>query len=80
MAIKTEELRKAAETLGLKVGKTVTVERWSQQKNGSYICRRKDRGEVVGMYPYIFTVKIGNRSESFRYSQLFEAGGERVKV
>lgn len=62
------------------VGKTVRIERWTtkSEKAGVYKYRESKKGEVVALYPHIFTVRIGRILENFRYSQVFEKGGERV--
>lgn len=76
---RTEEEMKEILADKLYVGKKVRVERWNSvdgKNRGD--TREVRRGEVVGLYPHIFTVRFGNFLESFRYSQVFTTGGERV--
>lgn len=61
-------------------GMVVKIEYFSKQKDGTFVCRRRQKGVVEGMYPHIFTVRIGKFLESFRYSQCFEQGHERVRL
>ncbi len=79
---RTEEEMKEILKDKLWVGKAVKVERWAAQseKSGSYKFRSSRKGVVVALYPHIFTVRIGNILENFRYSQCFEKNHERVKL
>ena len=61
-------------------GKTVRIEYWSLYKDGTYKFRTSKTGVVFALYPHIFMVRVGNFLESFRYSQCFERGYERVRV
>lgn len=64
----------------LHIGKTVRIEYWAILKDGTYIFRRHRNGEVTGLYPHIFTARVGKHLESFRYTQFYEKGSERVKL
>lgn len=79
MAALREEEMKEILADKLYVGKKVRYERWTTdaRKEGNFE-REAKKGVVVGLYPHIFTVRFGNIMESFRYSQIFEKGGERV--
>lgn len=61
-------------------GKVVEIEEYSIGKHLDYIRIGTRRGVVEQLYPHIFTVRIGNHLESFRYVQCFETGKERVRL
>lgn len=72
-----ERLREAA-WFKLKIGKKVKIEQRATTQTGERVLRKTLTGTVIGLYPYIFSVQIGERIESFRYNELF--GDEEVKV
>lgn len=61
-------------------GKAVKVENWAMLKDGTFRYKSNRKGVIAGLYPHIFTVRFGDFLESFRYSQFFEKGNERVKL
>lgn len=76
-----EELRRLAEQK-LKPGKTVKIEaEHIKLIEGQRMAVTKiQKGTVLALYPYIFTVSIGKRIVSFRYNQLNGEEEERVKA
>lgn len=75
MAIRREELRKAAEDAGLKVGVTVKIDYREKEdgKGGGYLTKTA-KGEVLALYPNIFLCQLGKIKVSFRYSELLGEG------
>lgn len=79
MAALREEEMKAILKDKLFVGKKIRVEKWNSLDGKNRGDTREIRkGEIVALYPHIFTVRFNNILESFRYSQIFTTGGERV--
>ena len=75
-----DKLREMAELL-IHPGKTVKVEKWSIQND--YTLKptgKKRKGTVIALYPFCFTVLIGNHVESFRHNELFGDEEMRVRV
>lgn len=73
----TEALREAAQLL-LTPGKRVRIEYRITNQSGERERRKTRKGTILALYPYIFSVQIGNKIESFRYNELF--GNEEVKI
>lgn len=73
----TEALREAAQLL-LTPGKKVQIEYRITNQSGERERRKTRKGTILALYPYIFSVQIGDRIESFRYNELF--GNEEVKI
>lgn len=76
----TEEDAKKALQDRLYPGKAVKIENHAITKEGKFVFRSSRKGVVEWLYPHIFTVRIWKFLESFRYSQCFEKGYERVKL
>lgn len=79
--ILTEEKMKRALDGRLLPGKKVYID--SYEITGTVKRKRKKTsrvGYVVALYPHIFTVRVGDCIESFRYCQLFETSYERVRL
>ena len=75
-----DKLREMAEIL-LNPGKTVKVETWVKSKDCTLVPSKEkqvQKGTVIALYPFCFTVLIGNHVESFRYNELL--GREEVRV
>ncbi len=73
-----DKLREMAELL-IHPGKTVKIEKWSIQKDYTLkLTGKKRKGTVIALYPFCFTVLIGNHVESFRYNELL--GREEMRV
>ena len=79
MALREEEMKVILKDR-LYPGKAVKIENHAISKEGKFVFRSSRKGVVEGLYPHIFTVRIGKFLESFRYSQCFEKGYERVKL
>ncbi len=77
---KTEEEIKEMLEGKLYIGKTVKVERWTKQYDALWHFKGARKGVVEGLYPHIFTVRIGRYLESYRYSQCIEQNETRVKL
>lgn len=60
------------------IGKQVVIRHHSIGQDGKYICREVEHGVVLACYPHIFSVKIGNHIECFRYHEL--TGNESTQV
>lgn len=73
----TETLREAAQLM-LTPGKKVRIEYRITNQSGKREWRKTRKGTILALYPYIFSVQIGNKIESFRYNELF--GNEEVKI
>lgn len=65
---------------GVYVGAEVVILRYGLNRNGKEKIKGKQKGKIIGLYPNIFTVLVGEHKESFRYSQLYEEGSERVRL
>ena len=76
----TEQSAKNALQDKLYPGKVVKIEDYSIEKAGTYILMGIRKGVVEQLHPHIFTVRIGNNLECFRYVQCFETGKERVRL
>ena len=75
-----DKLREMAEIL-LNPGKTVKVETWVKSKDCTLVPSKEkqvQKGTVIALYPFCFTVLIGNHVESFRYNELL--GREEMRV
>lgn len=75
-----ETLREMAEIL-LHPGKTVKIETWVKSKDYTLVPSKEKnvrKGTVITLYPFCFTVLIGNHVECFRYNELF--GDEEMMV
>ena len=77
--MREEEMKRDLEDK-LYLGKTVRIEYWSMNKDGTYKFKTSKIGVVFALYPHIFMVRVGNFLESFRYSQCFERSYERVRI
>lgn len=75
---RTIEMLQEAAWSKLEIGKKVKIEQRATTQTGKRVLRSRRTGTVTALYPYIFTVQIGDRMESFRYNELF--GNEEVKV
>lgn len=75
---RTIEMLREAAWFKLEAGKKVKIEHRATTQTGKRVLRSRRTGMVLALYPYIFTVQIGNQKESFRYNELF--GNEEVKV
>lgn len=76
----TEERMKEVLKGRLLPGKKVKIEWYVKRDSGRAKCVQRKSGYVIALYPHIFTVKMENNIESFRYSQLFEKGAEIVRL
>ena len=62
-------------------GKTVKIETWVKSKDYTLVPSKEKnvrKGTVITLYPFCFTVLIGNHVECFRYNELF--GDEEMMV
>ena len=73
----TETLREAAQLM-LTPGKKVRIEYRITNQSRERERRKTRKGTIFALYPYIFSVLVGDRIESFRYDELF--GNEEVKI
>lgn len=78
MGKRTAEWMREEAKFKLKIGKKVKIEKRATTQNGDRVLRSRRTGTILALYPYIFTVLIGDRIESFRYNELF--GNEEMKV
>ena len=76
MAIRSDEMRNAAEEKGLRVGATVKINyREKEDGRGGIFHTKTANGEVLALYPYIFLCQIGKVRTCFRYSELLGEEG-----
>jgi len=77
---RTAEFLRLAADFRIEPGKRVRIERRAKTKEGKRVTREKLSGEVIALYPYIFTVQIGRHITSFRYNELLGDEGTKVRV
>lgn len=75
MVMTSDEMRKAAESAGLKVGASVKINyREKEEGRGGTFSVITKKGEVLALYPHIFLCQIGKIKTCFRYSELLGEG------
>lgn len=74
-------LKTVAEAAGLRIGTKIRYTTVQNKQNGQ-ISRVAKKGQVVGIYPYIFLVQWDRHSwkNAFQYNVLSGVGGERIEI
>lgn len=77
----TEELRKAAEAMGLRKGRTIEVKEMLENGMENIKSGRSRKGTVKELFDGVFLCEMGKYKESFRYNELVgNEAGSKVRL
>lgn len=76
-----EELRKAAEEMGLRPGRTIEVKEMLENGMENIKSGRSRKGTVIKLFDGVFLCDMGKYKESFRYNELVgNEAGSKVRL
>lgn len=76
-----EELRKAAEAMGLRPGRTIEVKEMLENGMENIKSMNRRQGKVKELFDGVFLCDMGKYKESFRYNELLgNEAGSKVRL